>query len=332
MFITCGLKRLNSGTCRTGIQALKDVSNTAGRELKSGTLSYTLIPRINAAGRLGDAGEVVELFLTQDWAKARGIAGFLEEQNRKRQRIEEDVYQSAMNMVKGKNTDNAIVLHSSEWHPGVIGIVASRLAEEFYRPAFLFSVTQTDTEAVAKGSARSIPPFHLYNGIMECAELLIGFGGHSQAAGLRLSAGNLPAFKERINFIVEKKLNNDDLIPTLEIDAGVELSEVNFNLIKELSLLEPFGNSNKEPLLGVKGIEIIEPRVVGSNHLKMRLKQGPAVFDTIGFSMGNLLEQDDSRFTIHDSRFVDAAFIPCVNEWNGNTALQLKLKAVRPSN
>jgi single-stranded-DNA-specific exonuclease len=213
------------------------------------------------------------------------------------------------------------VLYSSAWHPGVIGIVASRLVEMFYRPTFLFSVK----DGIAKGSARSIPAFHLHKGITECAQFLLAFGGHSQAAGLKLHTENLSIFKKQINSIVKNTLSSEDMMPKIEIDTGVELFEVNFNLVKELDLFEPFGNSNQKPVFGAKGIEVIDPRIVGNNHLKMKLKQKAVTIDTIGFCMGNFLKK------IENSDTVDVVFVPCINEWNGNKSLQLNLKALRPS-
>jgi single-stranded-DNA-specific exonuclease len=212
-----------------------------------------------------------------------------------------------------------IVLYSPAWHQGVLGIVASRLVEEFYRPAFVFSVDG----ATAKGSARSIPPFHIYKGLAECAGLLLAFGGHSQAAGVKLLTENLPAFKKQMNSIVERDLNDDALTPFLQIDASVDLFEVTFNLVRELDMLEPFGSANEAPLLGVKGLEAVDPRVVGNSHLKMRLKQKSLSMDTIGFNMAELLEKIEGSYTL------DAAFVPCINEWNGSRLLQLNLKAIR---
>ncbi len=319
IFVTYGLKEINKSPCRVGIEALKEVAGI-DRDIRSGLLSYTLIPRINAAGRLDDAGEVVELFLTGDPTVAKGIASLLEEQNRKRQKIEGDVFKSALNMINPDDLESAIILSSLEWHPGVIGIVASRLVDIFYRPVFLFS----KRDSVAKGSARSIPPLHIYKAISDCSDLLLGFGGHRQAAGLRLLTENLPDFKKQMNLIVEKSLNADDMIPVLEIDAAVKFSDINFNLIKELSLLEPYGDSNKEPLFGAKGIEIINHRIVGDNHLKMQLKQESINVDTIGFSMGNQLRK------IGTAPSLDIVFVPCINEWNGAKTLQLNLKAIRP--
>lgn len=321
VMVTYGLKALNNDSSTPWIHALRETAGIGKKELHSGLLSYTIIPRINAVGRLGDANEIVELFLTDDSSKAKEIASFLESQNKKRRRIEADVHISALDMINAGKLDNAIVLYSSEWHPGVIGIVASRLVDMFYRPTFLFSVK----DDIAKGSARSIPPFHIHRGVSECAELLLGYGGHSQAAGLRISTKNISAFRKQINSIVENTLTSEDLTPTVEIDAGLELFEVNFNLVKELELLEPFGNSNQKPLFGAKGIEIIDPRIVGNNHLKVTSRQKSVAIDTIGFRMAGWLEEIKNLLT------VDIAFVPCINEWNGYKSIQLNLKDLRPS-
>jgi single-stranded-DNA-specific exonuclease len=321
IFAIFGLQEINNSSCRTGIQALK---KTAAIEkcLNSGHISYAIVPRINAAGRLDDAGEVVELFLTQDDEKASAISALLEQQNKKRQKIEGEVLKSALNMITPHQLDHAIVLSSHDWHPGVIGIVASRIADMYYRPVFLFSVK----DSIAKGSARSIHPFHLYDAITECSDLLLGFGGHRQAAGLRMTVDNLQAFKKQMNGIVEKVLHADDMIPTLEIDATVNFSDLNFDLVKELRLLEPFGDSNREPVFGSKNIEIVNHKIVGSKHLKMYLKQNRINLDTIGFGMADKLGK------VGNASVLDIAFIPSINEWNGSRNLQLTLKAIRPSN
>ena len=319
IFVTHGLKAITGEPCRTGIKAIKDVSGMGSE--KPGTLSYTLIPRINAAGRLDDAGVVVELFLTGDEAKAKGIALLLDEHNRKRQRIQREVLQSALDMINPDQIESAIVLSSADWHPGVVGIVASRLVDMFYRPVFLFSIK----DSVAKGSARSIPPLHLYEAISESSEHLLNYGGHRQAAGLRLLEENLPAFKQKINAIVSKKLKPEDMIPLLEIDASIKFSDINFDLIRELSLLEPYGESNKPPVFGSKDIQIVNHRIVGNNHLKMQLKQESINMDTIGFNMGKELS------SIEESSSIDIVFKPNINEWNGMKSLQCNLKAVRPS-
>ena len=321
IFTVFGLQEINNGSCRVGIKALKKVS-VIEKNVSSVQLSFTLVPRINAAGRLDDAGEVVELFLAEDEEKAAAIAELLEQQNRKRKKIEGEVLKSALSMITPHQLDNAIILSSHDWHQGVIGIVASRIADMFYRPVFLFSLK----DSIAKGSARSIQEFHLYDAIAECSDLLLGFGGHRQAAGLRMPVDNLQAFKKQMNCIVEKVLHADDMIPTLNIDAAVNFSDLNFDLVKELSLLEPFGDSNREPVFGAKNIEIVSHKIVGNNHLKMYLKQDRINIDTIGFSMADKLGKIGNNASA-----LDIAFVPSINEWNGSRNLQLNLKAIRPS-
>jgi len=319
IIVSHGLNIINNSGARIAIKAMKEVAGV-DKKFLARTLSFTLIPRINAAGRLDDAGEVVELFLTEDIKEAKRIAVLLDEQNRKRKEIEGEVFKEAVDMVDPDNVDSAIVLSSPNWHAGVIGIVASRLVEMFYRPVFLFSI-EGDT---AKGSARSIPPFHLFRAISECSDLLIGYGGHRMAAGARISTDKLPVFKEMLSAKVDNALSPSDMVPVLDIDAAVNLSEINLSLVKELSLLEPFGNSNKEPLFGARGINIVDHRIVGNNHLKMQLSQMDHHMDTIGFGMGDELKNIGSSSTL------DIAFVPEINEWNGMRKIQLNLKALRP--
>lgn len=319
IFAAYGLKEIRRQNCRTGLAALKEVAGV-DRDMQSGRLSYTLIPRINAAGRLGDANEVVELFLSEDMYKTKGIAQHLDEQNRERKKIEADVLKSAVAMIDPENPGSAIVLWSDKWHPGVIGIVASRLVGMFYRPVFLFSVK----DSVAKGSARSIPPLDLYRAIVECSDLLIAFGGHHQAAGLKISSENLSAFRESMNAVVEKTLTTEEMMPVLEIDATLRLSDVNFTIVRELGPLEPYGESNKEPVFATKEIEIVNHRIVGNNHLKMQLRQDRKDMDAIAFNQGDMIKELEAASSL------DVAFVPNINEWNGMKNLQLNVKAIRP--
>jgi len=315
-----GLRLIEAGA-RPGLKALKKVSGIDGREIKSGLLPFTVIPRINAAGRASDASNVVRLLLTDSEDEAIDISSWLDGLNSERQRIEEEVYQEALYKLNNKDICSAIVLSSEGWHRGIIGIVASRIAEAFYRPTFVIS-TEGST---AIGSARSIPPFDIYGGITGCREFLTGFGGHKQAAGFRLNSEDIPSFEERINRIVKETLIESDFIPSLEIDADVNLSHINFNFIKELKLLEPLGFGNPEPLLGSKGLEVLYPKVVGNNHLKMRLRQRSQSLDAIGFNMGAFFDR------LEVSPTIDAVFTAFINEWEGGRHLQLNLKAFRPS-
>lgn len=311
-----GMKLIHEGR-RQGIKTLKSVAGLDKRELMAGLLSFTLIPRINAAGRISDSSDVVRLLLSETEGEAEALGSWLNRLNSERQKIEEAVYQKAREALRVMHDERVIVLSGEGWHQGVVGIVASRIAEEFYRPTVILSIE----DGIAKGSGRSIPSFDLCRGLTECREFLLSFGGHRQAAGVRLKVENIPLFEKAMQRIVETALSKEDIVPSLEIDADVALSEVNHSLIREIAMLEPVGCSNKEPFLAARKLEVVNPRIVGNNHLKMKLKHGAHSVDAIGFDMGST----------EVSGAVDAVFTPALNEYNGNSYLQLSLKALRPS-
>jgi single-stranded-DNA-specific exonuclease len=180
-------------------------------------------------------------------------------------------------------------------------------------------------DGLARGSGRSIPAFDILDALTHCKDVLRRFGGHRQAAGLSLDASNLPDFTDRISSLAMERLADDDLVPTMVIDAVVKIPDVNRTLIEELALLEPCGYGNEEPLLGARGLEVLQPRVVGNNHLKMSLRQCGCTIDSIGFDFGKFLPQ------VEGQAHVDAAFLPMLNEWNGSRRLQLNVKALRPA-
>jgi len=315
-----GLKLIKNGT-RPGLNALKKVSGIEERILKPGLLLFTIIPRINAAGRVSDSADVVKLLLTDSEDEATEISLWLDKHNSERQKIEGEVYQEAICKLNSKGIGPAIVLASEGWHLGVIGIVASRIAETFYRPAFVISIGGL----IAKGSARSIPSFNIYKALTGCREFLTGFGGHKQAAGLELKVDDILSFEKCINRIANETLTEKDFISSIEIDADVDFSDINFNLTKEIGMLEPFGFGNPEPLLGSKKLEVLYPKIVGNNHLRMKLRQRNQSLDAIGFDMAVFFDRLEAATT------VDAVFTPFVNEWEGVRCLQLNLKAFRPS-
>jgi|WetSurSiteA1Bulk_404760.scaffolds.fasta_scaffold01325_3 single-stranded-DNA-specific exonuclease len=314
-----GLKLLEKNI-RPGIRALKQVAGIEGKSLKTGHLLFALIPRINAAGRIANAENVLRLFLTDSEDEACDLASWLDGCNRERQQIEEKVYQEAMHQLEQKGARSVIVLSSEGWHKGVIGIVASRITETFYRPSFILSIEGN----TARGSARSIPPFDIYQALTQCKTIVREFGGHRLAAGLELDVADIHAFEECMNSYAEESLSAEDFIPVLEIDATVDLSDITFDLIREFDMLEPFGFGNSGPLLGSKGLEVIYPKIVKDLHLKMKLRQKNLSLDAIGFDMSSCYQQ------LGASPTVDAVFTPCVNVWEGNTSLQLNLKALRP--
>lgn len=316
-----GLKLIQSGQ-RAGIKALKDISGIRDGLFKTSHLYFGLIPRINAAGRIADASDVVRLLITKSGAEAEALARWLNDLNCKRQAISEIVYSDAKEMCqKMDNNYGAIVIASEGWHPGVVGIVASKIAEEYYRPTFILSIDN----AIARGSARSIQPFDIHHGLLRCRDILKGFGGHKQAAGLSLLSENIEQFRTIISGIVRHSLSEEDLVPALHVDTDVRLSDINIELINEISRLEPFGYDNDIPLFGAKELEVIQSRVIGNNHLKMYLRQGEQKIDSIGFSFGGQLD------IVGQCGLIDAVFSPVINEWNGKKCIQLNLKAIRPS-
>ncbi len=318
-----GLKLIQSGE-RTGIKALKEVSGVKPGSMRTTALHFMLVPRINAAGRIADANDVVKLLLTDSGDEAMRLAEWLSGLNSRRQEIGESVFSEAMDMLQVTGASEgmgAIVIGKEGWHRGVLGIVAARITEAFYRPSFVLSVE----DGVARGSARSIPSFDVHDGLSRCNELLRTFGGHKQAAGLSLSSGNIDSFRDMISRLVLDTVAEDDLVPVLRIDAPLKLSDVTADFVQEIARLEPFGYGNEEPVFATKRLEIVQSRIVGKNHLKMYLKQNGKGIDSIGFDLGGILGE------LGPGAIVDAAFLPVMNEWDGGKNLQLNLKSVRES-
>ena len=319
-----GLKLIQSGV-RPGIKALKEVAGIKPGSMRATALHFMLIPRINAAGRIADANDVVKLLLTDSDDEAMRLAEWLNGLNVRRQEIGESVFSEAMDMLqasgRGPEGTGAIVVCKEGWHRGVLGIVAAKMTEAFYRPSFILSVEA----GVARGSARSIPSFDIYHGLSRCNELLMTFGGHKQAAGLSLSSGDIDSFRDMISRLVLETVAEDDMVPVLRIDAPLKLSDVTADFVREITCLEPFGYGNEEPVFGAKRLEIVQSRIVGNNHLKMYLKQNGKGIDSIGFDLGGMLDE------VGPGAMVDAAFVPMMNEWDGGRNLQLNLKSVRES-
>jgi single-stranded-DNA-specific exonuclease len=319
-----GLKLIQSGV-RPGIKALKEVAGIKPGSMRTTALHFMLIPRINAAGRIADANDVVKLLLTDSDDEAMRLAEWLNGLNVRRQEIGESVFSEAMDMLQasgiGPEGTGAIVVCKEGWHRGVLGIVAAKMTEIFYRPSFILSVEA----GVARGSARSIPSFDIYHGLSRCNELLMTFGGHKQAAGLSLSSGDIDSFRDMISRLVLETVAEDDMVPVLRIDAPLKLSDVTADFVREITCLEPFGYGNEEPVFGAKRLEIVQSRIVGNNHLKMYLKQNGKGIDSIGFDLGGMLDE------VGPGAMVDAAFVPMMNEWDGGRNLQLNLKSVRES-
>lgn len=210
---------------------------------------------------------------------------------------------------------------SGTWHPGVIGIVASRIAEEFYRPAALISLK----DGIGKGSARSIPGFDLYAGLARCSDLLLGFGGHKYAAGFTIAEERIPAFRERLSSLVLGQAGQEGFIRTLSVDCGIALEDLSMGLMQEIEKLSPFGQGNPEPRLGARGLRVLSSRIVGNNHLKIRLKGGNGTaLDAIAFNRGHLLGNQ-----VQDGAKLAVVFTPRLNAWSGKTAIELEIRDIK---
>jgi single-stranded-DNA-specific exonuclease len=318
-----GLRQLRA-THNPGLRALMEVAGVEPTEARASHIGFSLGPRLNAAGRLGDASVGVELLTTQDEETAAAIARKLDGENKQRRSLETQVFDDARRMLE-EATDLAsrrsIVLWSSEWHPGVIGIVASRIAREYNRPAVLLSVS----DGLCKGSGRSIPGFDLHAALLECRDNLLSFGGHRHAAGVSLTEDRLPEFHDCVEKAVSATLSSDDLIPEVELDAIVSLDECDYDLVNHMKKMAPFGAGNREPVFGTRNLQLISARSVGKGHLKLTVAQGGKSMDAIGFGMGDALAD-----LTQGGGMVSLAYVLEENHWRGETSLQLRLKDVQP--
>jgi len=308
-------------TQNLGLKALIKEAGVEDRPLNSEIVGFVLAPRLNAAGRLDDAMDGVKLLTTQAANEAQAIAHKLNEENVERQIISKDIYDEAIELLGKQPMGSAIVVGKDNWHPGVIGIVASRLVERFNRPAILFSF---DGE-VAKGSCRSIPPVNMYDSLNACQEYLIQFGGHAQAAGLTLFKKNIVAFREAFQQEVSKRLQGKEYIPTVEPDYFVPAEQdVAASAVKELALLEPCGQGNPSPLLAFKDAEILSAGTMGKehNHLWLSLRHGDVKYKGISWNAGDLAQD----FYPHEK--VAMAFAPKLNYFQGKENVDLLVNAV----
>jgi len=323
-----GLQIINNNP-RPGIAALIKCSRIEPGNLTAGQIVFTIAPRINAVGRLGDANRAVELFTTDDPVKAMELAQILEDENQKRRSIDEATFSHAVNLVESSidlNNEYGIVLHDNDWHPGVIGIVASRLVEKFHRPTIML----TTVDGIAKGSARSIPGFNIYEALQSCEDLLLQFGGHEAAAGLAVELDKIEMFRKRFNEILRQCINEEDISPEILIDAKISFSEISPKFIRILDQFAPFGPGNMRPIFLSEKVSLTNPpRIVGNNHLVTTFKQNgnDKVFDAIGFNLGYYAEHIDK-----DKDLVDIVYtIETVNK-EGKIFPQLRIKDIRVNN
>ena len=318
ILVRSGLQLLEQSR-RPGIVALKRVAKVD--QVNAGSVGFRLAPRLNAAGRLEDAAFGVELLLTEDNQRAFQLAQALDGFNRERQGIEQQTLQEALAKIAAwpDEEQRTIVLADDNWHPGVIGIVASRLVERFHRPAVLIALEN----GKGKGSARSIRGFHLYNALQACQDSLAGFGGHEFAAGLTIETQKLEEFCSRFETHASATLDEEALCPRLAHDGEIDLAELNLDAVLQLEQLGPYGIANPEALLVARDVFFEQSQVVGEEHVRCTVRQGQTRVPCIAFGQaGRLRELRGSG---------DVLFTPVVNRWRDRVNVQLRIKDFRTS-
>ncbi|MCL6634306.1 MAG: single-stranded-DNA-specific exonuclease RecJ [Peptococcaceae bacterium] len=317
-----GLPRL-AATANPGLKALIAASGIKEESLGAREVGFGLAPRLNAAGRIGSPELAARLLLTDNSGEAWELAAELNRGNQARQKIESAVMEEALKLLEEEPEQagaRVMVLASENWHPGVIGIVASRLMERFYRPVLLIALEGR----AGKGSARSIPEFNIYKALGHCREYLLDYGGHALAAGFSIEKDRVGDFSREINRYAEALMGDRKILPRLVLDGIIDIDQVSEELVQEINLLQPFGHHNPDPMLGCLRAPVLESRGVGRGaaHLKLRLRGEKSVLDGIGFHLGAYAE------VLATAETVDLAFIPGINEYNGRRSVQLEVKDI----
>lgn len=325
LIVKKGLKKLGI-TERPGIRALYALSNSSPEDINEETVGFMLAPRLNAPGRLDHAAPAVELLLTDDFEAANEIAKEIDGINKERQSIVNDITKDAISMIEAEfdlQENKVIVIGKEGWNPGVIGIVASRLVERYYRPTIVLSF---DTEKkLAKGSARSIVGFDLFQNLSTCRDILPHFGGHTMAAGMTLSLDDVSELRTRLNHLANTSLSSEDFIPITEIDANIPIEEVNLESIQELNLLAPYGTGNPKPKIMIEKLSISQLRQIGADnkHLKVVLEKEGSILDGVGFGMGDYFHQ------VSPLASVSVLGELAINEWNNVRKPQIFLRDMK---
>lgn len=319
-----GLKQMVQ-TDIIGLQALIEAAGLKDKAIGEEQIGYVLAPRLNAAGRMGSAGRGTELLLSEDRTKADSLAMELNEENTQRQLLERNILALAEQQLQSIDIarKHVLVLSGEGWHPGVIGIVASRIVDKYYRPVVVIGIQ----DGKGKGSCRSIRGFHMYEALTACHDLLTAFGGHAQAAGLSIPAANISALSDALEQYAVQHMQPDDFVPSVDIEAELPMEKIDFQLIHELEKLAPFGAGNTRPLFGCRGVRGSYARSMGAQgqHLRfsIELPQGEAL-TAIAWNMGD-------QVSVVNREPVDIVFSPEINEWNNRQSLQCKLQALAPS-
>lgn len=314
-----GLKLVNQ-TRNIGLKALLEV--VGFKNIDSGAVSFGVAPRINACGRMGHEQIALDLFLSKDYATAKKLAIKLNEYNTERQSIEKRIFDEATEKIENEEKNNACIIVGGEgWHHGIIGIVASKVTDMYFKPSILICFE----ENIGKGSGRSIPGFDLHEALMECSEELEKFGGHAMAVGVTVARDKFNEFKAKLEEYA-KQCDIDKIVPIINIDSEIQLKNIDIESVRSLKMLEPFGEANKTPLFLFKNLKINSIRALSEGkHLKLTLKEDNFMINAIGFNMGDLSE----KYLLDDK--VDIVGSLEINSFNGNDSIQIVMKDLRKS-
>ena len=316
-----GIKLLKQ-TRNTGLKAI--INSSGYSQINSTTISFGVAPRINACGRMGKAEQALKLLLSKDIYEVNKLTQELNNYNRERQEIEKEIFESVLNKIEQNNLDKnrTIVVGGEGWHHGVIGIVSSKITEKYFKPSILLSFEEDGT---GKGSGRSIPGFDLHEALMKCENCLEKFGGHSMAGGLTLKKDKFEQFYEEFEKVA-KENKTENIVPIINVDAKIELNEIDKTVVEDLKQLEPFGEANKMPVFALKNIRIDSIRALSEGkHLKLTLRDNNQIINAIGFNIGELANE----YKIGDK--VDLAGVLEINTFNGIDNLQINIKDIMKS-
>ncbi|HPN87713.1 MAG TPA: single-stranded-DNA-specific exonuclease RecJ [Candidatus Omnitrophota bacterium] len=324
IFVKEGLKGI-AQTQNLGLKALLQIGKIQEKELSPFHIGFVLGPRINAAGRMDSAQTALDLFLTDDPHKALQLAKQLDGFNADRQKMQKDILEEALNKIEQEmnfNQEKIIVIAQESWHRGVLGIVASKIVEKYYRPAIVISLEDN----IGTGSARSIDGFHLFDALAACSSFLEEYGGHKGAAGLTIKKDNIEPFKKKINQMAEDFLEIKKLLPTVFIDAEISLRDIDIHLARLIKSLEPYGEGNPSPVFCSRNLSVIsEPQILGKETLKFWVTDGRQTLSAVGFGMAKYKEM------LTPENYIDLAYEIIIDDWNKTPTPQLKLKDIKLS-
>jgi len=322
IFVKNGLPYLEN-TNKPGLKALMEVAKIAGKKMKPYYIGFILGPRLNAAGRMDSATVSLDLLLSDNPADAFTLACSLEAHNLTRQKMQSTVVEEALSMIEADEIMKAqdiIVVHKQGWHKGVLGIVASRIVDKYYRPTVVISVE----DGMGTGSARSIDGFHLHEALTSCAGVLENYGGHKRAAGLRLKHDNIEIFRQAMNDFAGLTLPREKFVPSLEIDCEIPLSVIDLDLMTLISAMEPHGEGNPSPVFCSKGLTVKSPpSLMGRDTIKFWVSDGNKTISAVGFGMGSFKDM------VILGGQVDLVYTLSIDDWNKAPTVQLMLKDIK---